>query len=120
MAAPLPRKVFEAYGLDFQAADQYELDFLVTPELGGAAVTANLWPQPYQAGPWNAHVKDELERHLVRLVCGGQMALGDAQRELATDWVAAYKRLFRTKVPLRNYARTTIRPPGAGSADLEL
>ncbi len=120
VAAPVPREVFEAYGLDFQAADQYELDFLVTPELGGAAVAANLWPQPYQAGPWNAHVKDELERHLVRLVCGGRMDLGDAQRELATDWVAAYKRHFRTRVPLRDYARTITDPLNVGSANVEL
>jgi len=104
VAAPVPRQVFEAYGLDYRSADDYELDFLVTPELGGAAEAANLWPQPYDAGPWNARVKDELERHLVRLVCGGHLDLAAAQRELATDWVDAYKRHFHTEAPLRQHA----------------
>jgi hypothetical protein len=32
-----------------------------------------------------------LEKRLRKLVCAGQVSLADAQRALATDWIAAYK-----------------------------
>jgi hypothetical protein len=33
-------------------------------------------------------------------VCSQQITLAEAQREIAADWIAAYKRHFRTAVPL--------------------
>jgi hypothetical protein len=45
-------------------------------------------------------VKDELERLLPQLVCSHQLDLATAQREMATDWIAAYKKYFNTNVPL--------------------
>ncbi len=110
VAAPVPRQVFEAYGVDYGRAAEYELDFLITPELGGAADPRNLWPQPYRAGVWNAYVKDELERELQDLVCRGTLDLATAQRELANDWIAAYKRRFDTDRPLRDYGRFPLTP----------
>jgi len=110
VAAPVPRQVFEAYGVDYRRAAEYELDFLITPELGGAADPRNLWPQPYRAGVWNAYVKDELERELQDLVCQGTLDLATAQRELANDWIAAYKRRFDTDRPLRDYGRFPLTP----------
>ena len=110
VAAPVPRQVFEAYGVDYRRAAEYELDFLITPELGGAADPRNLWPQPYRAGVWNAYVKDELERELQDLVCRGTLDLATAQRELANDWIAAYKRRFNTDRPLRDYGRFPLTP----------
>ncbi len=101
----VPRQVFEAYGVDYRRAGDYELDFLITPELGGASDASNLWPQPYRSVVWNAYVKDELERHLRQLVCRGALDLATAQRELAGDWIAAYKRRFDTERPLRDYGR---------------
>ena len=103
--AQVPRQVFEAYGVDYRQAADYELDFLITPELGGATDAGNLWPQPYRSVVWNAYVKDELERHLRRLVCQGSVDLATAQQELAGDWIAAYKRRFNTERPLRDYGR---------------
>jgi hypothetical protein len=82
-------------------AGEYELDALITPELGGTTDAANLWPQRYESAVWTAHVKDELEDLLPALVCRGEIELVRAQREIATDWVAAYKRHFKTGVPLR-------------------
>ena len=105
VASQVPRQVFEAYGVDYRHAAEYELDFLITPELGGASDAGNLWPQPYRAVVWNAYVKDELELHLQRLVCRGALDLATAQRELAGDWIAAYKRRFGTDRPLRDYGR---------------
>lgn len=110
VAAQVPRQVFEAYGVDYQRAAEYELDFLITPELGGAPDPRNLWPQPYRAGVWNAYVKDELERELQDLVCRGSLDLATAQEELANDWIAAYKRRFNTDRPLRDYGRFPLGP----------
>ena len=93
-------EVVNAYGVEDVPPDQYELDFLITPELGGATDARNLWPQRYESPVWNARVKDELERLLPRLVCGRKLDLATAQRDMAVDWVAAYKKYFNTDRPL--------------------
>ncbi len=99
VAASVARQVFADYGADYGRAEEYELDFLVTPELGGTADARNLWPQPYGSTRWNAYVKDELEQLFQRLVCDGTMDITTAQREIATDWIAAYRRYFATDRP---------------------
>lgn len=98
------RRVFESYGADLARSAEYELDYLITPELGGVTDARNLWPQPFTGTPWNAYVKDELELHFYRMACEGAIDLAAAQREMATDWIGAYKRHFRTDKPLRDYA----------------
>ena len=60
----------------------------------------NLWPERYTSRTWNARVKDQLEEMLPRLVCEGSVELPAAQRDIATDWIAAYKKYFRTERPL--------------------
>jgi hypothetical protein len=101
--ASLQERIFRTYGADYRRATEYELDYLITPELGGIQDAANLWPQRYRGTKWSAYVKDELERLFHERICEGQMDLATAQREMATDWIAAYKRHFRTDAPLRNY-----------------
>jgi hypothetical protein len=39
------------------------------------------------------------------LVCGGNLELAEAQREIATNWIAAYKKYFRTDVPLSEHRK---------------
>jgi hypothetical protein len=95
------QQVLRSYGMDGASAPAYELDALITPELGGSTDIANLWPQRYHSPVWNARVKDELERLLPSLVCNGTITLADAQREIATDWITSYKRHFNTETPLR-------------------
>ncbi len=91
--------VFREYGIK-NARDDYEVDFLITPELGGSASIKNLWPQPYATRAWNAHVKDALEKRLHTLVCSGDLDLSTAQRELATNWVGAYKKYVQRDRPM--------------------
>ena len=105
VAASVARQVFEDYGADYRRAAEYELDFLITPELGGTADARNLWPQPYGSTQWNAYVKDELEQLFRRLVCEGAIDITTAQREMATDWIAAYRRYFDTDHPRGGDAR---------------
>jgi hypothetical protein len=79
----------------------YEVDHLISLELGGSNEAANLWPQSYLTHPWNSRVKDRLEdwmaaslRHT--LTDQGHDAatalLKAYQHEIATDWIAAYKK----------------------------
>ena len=101
----LQRKVFEEYGIAGADPRAYEVDYLVTPGLGGADDIRNLWPHSYAATVWNAQVKDALEDRLRRMVCDGNLDLSEAQREIATNWIAAYKKYFRTDEPLSEHRR---------------
>lgn len=94
------RKVFAEYGLGKVRRTDYEVDYLITPELGGAADIRNLWPEPHSSVLWNSYVKDALEDRLHRLVCDGAVDLPTAQRDIATDWIAAYKKYFHTDTPV--------------------
>jgi hypothetical protein len=96
----LKRKVFERYGVTPPQPDAYEVDYLITPELGGATDIRNLWPEPYQDTAWNAHVKDQLEDRLHRMVCHGDVDLATAQRDISTDWIAAYRKYFHADQPV--------------------
>lgn len=100
--ALMRQQVFEEYGIVNARAEDYEIDYLITPGLGGADDIRNLWPEPYTSTAWNAHVKDALEERLHEMVCAGQLDLSTAQRDIATDWVAAYKKYFHTDSPLSN------------------
>jgi hypothetical protein len=96
----LQRRVFQEYGISSARPDAYEIDYLITPALGGADDIRNLWPQSYSSTVWNARVKDALEDRLKDLVCAGDVDLAEAQREIASDWIAAYKKYFHTDRPL--------------------
>lgn len=105
------RRVFEEYGIQNPKPRTFEVDYLITPALGGSEDIQNLWPQPYDAGVWNAHVKDALEDRLRALVCEGKLDLSTAQHDIAVDWIAAYKKYFKTNHPLDIHAGFAIDPP---------
>lgn len=90
--------VLNEYGIPASSKKDYELDYLITPALGGSDSIQNLWPQPYSSN-WNARAKDQLENHLHELVCQGKVQLATAQSDIARDWIAAYKRYFNTDKP---------------------
>jgi anti-sigma factor RsiW len=98
--ASLQQRVFAQYGISNPEPHAFEVDYLITPDLGGASSEHNLWPEPYHNIVWNARVKDELEVHLKNLVCSGKLDIATAQHDLANNWIAAYKKYFRTAVPL--------------------
>jgi anti-sigma factor RsiW len=98
--AHVRQAVVRDYSMELVSAGEYELDYLITPELGGSDDRRNLWPERYSSQSWNAKVKDQLEDLLSRLVCAGTVPLAAAQRDMATDWIGAYKKYFRTDRPL--------------------
>jgi hypothetical protein len=91
--------VFQEYGMNVAKEDSYQVDYLINPQLGGTNDVRNLWPEPYGSTVWNAHAKDALEDRLHHLVCEKEIDLASAQREIATDWIAAYKKYFHAETP---------------------
>lgn len=91
---PEKRAAIAAYG--YYAGHRlsaYEYDHLIPLELGGAPNDPhNLWPE---AGA-TPNPKDHLENVLRDDVCRGHLSLSAARREIATDWVGAYRRLIRS------------------------
>jgi len=101
----LQKKVFEEYGIAGAEPRAYEVDYLVTPALGGADDIRNLWPHSYSATVWNATVKDALEDRLRDMVCDGNLDLTEAQKEIAENWIAAYKKYFHSEQPLEEHQK---------------
>ena len=100
----LARSVFARYGMPDPKPGTYEVDYLVSPSLGGADDVRNLWPQRYDEGVWTSRIKDALEDQLRLMVCAGRLELTAAQWELSTNWIAAYKKHFRTSGPIEAHA----------------
>ncbi len=86
------RDVYRRYHITHHRKGEYEIDHLISLELGGSNSARNLWPESYWTAPWNAHVKDVLENTLHREVCAGRLPLATAQHDIATDWIAAYQK----------------------------
>jgi hypothetical protein len=78
----------------------YEIDHLISLELGGSNSIKNLWPESHRTSPWNAQVKDRLEDKLHELVCSGQLDLKTAQQAIASNWIEAYKKYVSPNPPI--------------------
>jgi hypothetical protein len=90
------REVFRRYGIRCTACGKrYEVDHLISLELGGSNEVTNLFPQPYEPRP-GAHEKDLVENWLHAEVCSGRMGLPEAQHEIAMAWLSVWKRMPKT------------------------
>jgi hypothetical protein len=92
VSGSLRQQVFREYGIVNPRPEDYEVDYLIAPGLGGTEDIRNLWPEPSTSSTWNAHKKDALEERLHQLVCDGQLDLDTAQKAIATDWITAYEK----------------------------
>jgi hypothetical protein len=81
--------VYAEYGIASHLAGEYEVDHLISLELGGSNDIANLWPEAANPTP-GFHQKDAFENQLHAEVCAGTISLDEAQREIATDWLHFY------------------------------
>ncbi len=109
--------VYREYGILHHTPHQYEVDHLIPLEIGGSNEINNLWPQPMNSQPWNAHVKDKLENRLHDLVCGGRLGMKQAQQMIASNWITTYQQVFHTKLPLSHYPRHRFINYGQSSGD---
>jgi len=82
--------VYAEYGITHHSTNQYEIDHLISLELGGNNSVANLWPELNDHPHGYLNSKDILENRLHALVCSGALALHSAQTQISTDWVATY------------------------------
>jgi hypothetical protein len=82
-SARLKTAAMKAYGIAGAPRDGYQLDHVVSLELGGAPRDMrNLWPEPIAI----AHEKDKVENSLHRAVCSGHLSLAKAQACEAFNW----------------------------------
>lgn len=83
---------YREYGITSHYSGQYEVDHLISLELGGSNDIANLWPEAASPTP-GFHQKDQVENYLHAQVCSGAISLQEAQEEIATNWLAVYQRM---------------------------
>lgn len=81
--------VYAEYGITQHSSGEYEVDHLISLELGGSNDIANLWPEAATPTP-GFHQKDAFENKLHADVCSGAISLSDAQKEIATNWLQYY------------------------------
>jgi hypothetical protein len=96
VSGSLRQQVFREYGIVNPRPEDFEVDYLIAPGLGGTEDIRNLWPEPSTSSTWNARKKDALEERLHQLVCEGQLDLETAQKAIATDWITAYEKYCRS------------------------
>lgn len=72
-----------------------EIDHIVSLELGGSNDIANLFPEKISPPP-GYKVKDRLENEVHDWVCADKIRLRPAQRQIAANWQALYRKVFGT------------------------
>ncbi len=86
----LRQEVFREYGIDYSLHSNYEVDHLISLELGGSNDIANLFPESYSIEN-GARVKDKFENYLHDQMCSGKISAQEAQRQIATNWLKYYQ-----------------------------
>ena len=88
----LKKKQIAQYGYGHANPKAFEEDHLIPLGIGGNPTDPkNLWPEP-RNGNWSASTKDKLEGKLHELVCNMSLRLDEAQQEISTNWIQAYKK----------------------------
>lgn len=88
----LKKRQIRQYGYEDRNPKHYEEDHLIPLSIGGnPRDPRNLWPEPRKS-EWNARKKDDLEFVLYRMVCRNEISLKNAQADIATNWIEAYKK----------------------------
>ena len=82
-------QVFAEYGVDWSLHGGYEVDHVISLELGGSNDISNLFPESYSI-QYGARTKDKLENYLHDQDCIHGLSLTVAQQEIATDWLKYY------------------------------
>ena len=103
------QQVFEDYGIPWSLHSNYEVDHLISLELGGSNDLPNLWPQPSSL-PNGSRTKDNFESYLHAQVCGGKIPIQEAQHKMATNWLAYYSDWLQTTTKA---SETDLKTPAA-------
>ena len=98
------KKVFAEYGITYSQHSNYEVDHLISLEIGGGNDISNLWPENSKITDGSL-TKDKFENYLHAQVCAGKMTIQEAQKEISTNWLSYYQSDTNTKTK-----STTITP----------
>lgn len=92
VSTPTRKKVFKEYGIPYSQHSDYEVDHIISLELGGSNDITNLYPESYTITN-GARTKDKFENYLHRQICKGLMDIKEAQKEISTDWLMYYQEI---------------------------
>ena len=106
-------QVYAEYGISSHFTGQYEVDHLISLELGGSNDISNLWPELADPKP-GFHEKDAVENYLHSQVCSGLMTLQKAQQLIASDWHQVYKSMPTARAEALPGHEPTECPEGCG------
>lgn len=84
--------VYAEYDITHHTRGEYEVDHIISLELGGSNDIANLFPEAAQPTP-GFHEKDMVENYLHDLVCSNKISLTQAQEVIRTNWVQVYQHM---------------------------
>lgn len=103
----IKKRVFTEYGIPYSQRGNYEVDHLISLELGGSNAISNLWPENSTLTN-GSNTKDRFENYLHKQVCNGSMTLTEAQREISTNWVQYYLATQTTKPTTTTNTQTNV------------
>jgi hypothetical protein len=84
------KQVYAEYGVSYpQPEGAYEVDHLISLELGGSNDIKNLFLEAAEPRP-GFHEKDKVENYLHSQVCSGKMTIQEAQKGIVDDWYKYY------------------------------
>lgn len=86
------KQVYESYGISERQLGEYEVDHLISLELGGSNDISNLWPEAADPVP-GFHEKDKVENYLHSQVCSGIISLEEAQNEISSNWLQVFNKI---------------------------
>lgn len=101
------KKVFKEYGIPYTLRSNYEVDHIISLELGGSNDISNLYPESYTIKD-NARIKDKFENYLHKQVCEGKMDIVEAQKQISSDWLSYYQvEVLKINAPVSTQFATT-------------
>ena len=114
--------VYAEYEVEHHVTGDWEVDHLIPLSIAGSNDISNLWPEPASPTP-GFHQKDDVELYVLRLVCAGSLPLADAQRAVATNWLAVYAQMTGAAAGAPVAAQSTnpaaLNTPPASGADTQ-
>ena len=87
----LKKQVYAEYGVT-PVPYAYEIDHVISLELGGSNDVRNLFPEPYNIS-LGARQKDVVENYLHKQVCQESMSIQEAQQLIVYNWTDVYARI---------------------------
>ena len=89
VSAVTKKQVYAEYGITHHEPGEYEVDHMISLELGGSNDISNLFPEAASPFP-GFHEKDEVENFLHAQLCNSELTLPEAQGLINDHWVEVY------------------------------